>query len=523
MTGGNLVPFARSQLSRRGCDITMANQYQNRSYPAGAGYSDQRTPGEGDPLAELARLIGQTDPFAAQPGRQTAAQPQHHAEPAQAYHDEPEEQFETAPTPPPWMQRVAAQRAQQPAEAEPEHYAEPQVEPEFEFQQPYAQAQHPDAQAYAASGYAPQGYAAHEQQAHAGYDAYGHPQAQAYEAQDQQHDPNRYDDALYGQPDHAQPAYQQDQYQHDPYAYQQDGYAEDEPAPKRRSGMKTIAAVLALAVVGTGGAFAYRTFVGSTRSGEPPVIKADPGPNKIVPPSATASNDSGKQLDRLAAGQERLISREEQPVNVQDASKAGGPRVVFPPLNQNSNPPTTASVSPANKPMVGNGAMNGDEPRRVRTLAVRGDQADATATPASRQAPARLTAPAPAPTPAVNSANAPMSLSPQSAPAAPTTRSAALNTAPQDVASPSSATAGGYVVQISSQRSDSEARASFKSLQGKFPSVLGSRSPLIKKADLGEKGTYYRAMVGPFGSPEEASQLCGNLKSAGGQCVVQRN
>jgi hypothetical protein len=30
-------------------------------------------------------------------------------------------------------------------------------------------------------------------------------------------------------------------------------------------------------------------------------------------------------------------------------------------------------------------------------------------------------------------------------------------------------------------------------------------------------------MVGPFGTPEEASQLCGNLKSAGGQCVVQRN
>ena len=47
--------------------------------------------------------------------------------------------------------------------------------------------------------------------------------------------------------------------------------------------------------------------------------------------------------------------------------------------------------------------------------------------------------------------------------------------------------------------------------------------PLIKRADLGEKGVYYRAMVGPFGSPDEASQFCGSLKSAGGQCVVQRN
>jgi hypothetical protein len=29
-------------------------------------------------------------------------------------------------------------------------------------------------------------------------------------------------------------------------------------------------------------------------------------------------------------------------------------------------------------------------------------------------------------------------------------------------------------------------------------------------------------MVGPFGSTEEAAQFCGNFKSAGGQCVIQR-
>jgi hypothetical protein len=30
-------------------------------------------------------------------------------------------------------------------------------------------------------------------------------------------------------------------------------------------------------------------------------------------------------------------------------------------------------------------------------------------------------------------------------------------------------------------------------------------------------------MVGPFGSAEQAQQVCGDLKNAGGQCVVQRN
>jgi cell division septation protein DedD len=82
---------------------------------------------------------------------------------------------------------------------------------------------------------------------------------------------------------------------------------------------------------------------------------------------------------------------------------------------------------------------------------------------------------------------------------------------------------GGYLVQVSSQKNEADAQASYRVLQSKFPSVLGSRSPVIKRADLGDKGVYYRAMVGPFGSPDEASSFCGNLKTAGGQCVVQRN
>jgi cell division septation protein DedD len=82
---------------------------------------------------------------------------------------------------------------------------------------------------------------------------------------------------------------------------------------------------------------------------------------------------------------------------------------------------------------------------------------------------------------------------------------------------------GGYLVQVASQKNEADAQASYRALQGKYPAVLGSRSPVIKRADLGDKGVYYRAMIGPFGSADEATQFCGNLKTAGGQCVVQRN
>jgi len=41
--------------------------------------------------------------------------------------------------------------------------------------------------------------------------------------------------------------------------------------------------------------------------------------------------------------------------------------------------------------------------------------------------------------------------------------------------------------------------------------------------DLGDKGVYYRAAIGPFVSSEEAYRFCSELKAAGGQCLIQRN
>jgi cell division septation protein DedD len=81
----------------------------------------------------------------------------------------------------------------------------------------------------------------------------------------------------------------------------------------------------------------------------------------------------------------------------------------------------------------------------------------------------------------------------------------------------------GYVVQVSARRSETDARASFRSLQSKFPRQLGGRTAIVQRADLGVKGIYYRALVGPFASAGAADQFCSSLKAAGGQCVIQRN
>ncbi|MBN9586344.1 MAG: sporulation protein [Afipia sp. 62-7] len=530
----------------------MANQYRDRPFPADDDYGrdDSRSASqpraESDPLAELARLIGQSDPMSTfgreqrQPQRPApraqddydqyaAPQPrapqaydqdryaqdryaqdpyaqEHHGAGGYASNDAPEPYAEPQDAPasrPSWLQNLTGRRSRDTS-----YRADEQVD------QPYAAGQYDPAPVHRDPHFD-----------HSGYEPL--PQARAH---GQQMPTDRYDDVLYGAADNAPAAgYAQDEVYGAPYDQSYgDGYEQAEPK-QRRGGTMTVIVVLLLAIVGTGAAFAYRTFIGSPRSGEPPVIKADTGPNKVIPPGA--GDSSGKQItDRVGdKSTERMVSREEQPVDVNARTNPNaGPRVVFPPLTQNANPPTVASASTATRPTgagVGNGTLQGgEEPRKIRTLSIRpGDQTDATAAapgaalPSSPRAQApqpRAAAPASAPT--GSQANAPMSLSPQpSAPAeAARPKVAALT--------PSGGAAGAYV-QVSSQRSEADARASFRALQGKYSGILGSRSATIHRADIAGKGTFYRAMVGPFGSGDEAAQFCMSLKSAGGQCVVQRN
>ena len=80
---------------------------------------------------------------------------------------------------------------------------------------------------------------------------------------------------------------------------------------------------------------------------------------------------------------------------------------------------------------------------------------------------------------------------------------------------------GEYVIQIASLPSEAEAQKSYNSLSSKFSSVIGGRGVDIKKAEIPNKGVYYRVRI-PAGSREEANSLCNRYKSAGGSCLVTR-
>jgi len=342
-------------------------------------------------------------------------------------------------------------------------------------------------------------------------------------------------------------------------------FYDDAPRGKRRKGLLTVTAVLGLAVVGTVGAFGYRSLAGKANSSPPPVIRASGEPNKIAPQASNTDQTLNKfSYDRFGdrGKDEQVVMREERPVDSRELGRSSATRAEFPP------PPTlnSALARPSNAaapgPAMANPPSAIGEPRRVRTVPIRPEQQDLAAnspvageamsvapprqlnspalSPANRtddvmqppssaraaparaasQAPPRPASPRPAPPPAnAMAANAPMSISPNGNDVASPPRAARVASAPTSAP----ASAGGSYVQVSAQRSEAEAGTAYRALQAKYPSILGSRSHLVRRADLGDKGIYYRALVGPLGSREAATELCVSLKSAGGSCIVQSN
>jgi hypothetical protein len=481
----------------------MADDLPQRPYrsalPPTRGPAASTAPAGNDPLAELARLIGQNDPFA-EFGRQADA-------------NVPRQSAAALDWPPQTQQRdVAGQAPTAPPLADPQQFGNaPFDRPPFAGDRYQAAADAADAPPYGVPGYPP-------------------PQAGGDFGQDlyqQNPDPNAYpqqepDQALgYGQ-----------------YGAEDDDYYDDVPANRRRIGIIAIAGVFALAVIGTAGAFGYRAIFGSSSSSTPPpVIKADTAPSKIVPAAASKDVQDSKMItDRVnERGQgERLVSREEQPMPITADRPANS---VFP-------------QSQGSAAQLGSGIVGGDA-KRVRTIVIRPDQANGASQPSAvpepapmqpepaaaqpqprvvNTAPARQAAPPrtineaaaePPPRPAAppEPSNAPLSLNPNATAPAPAARRAA--SAPTRLAATTAG--GGYAVQVTAQRSEADAQAAFRSLQAKYPSQLGGQQPLIKRVDLGAKGIYYRVMIGPYGSSGDASSVCSSLKAAGGACIVQRN
>ena len=485
----------------------------------------QQGAGESDPLAELARLIGQSEGYG---GSRSAAQTYDETTPMPeldwAAGEQPYAQYDAgaadtgyAPAPP---DQYREERPPAPRYTAPAGFAEPQSE-------------------YADDGY------------------------------DQSRPPAGPPSLPYISPLHAgeetdvdrphgglTPAYASDS--------ARDDYDDHAGSSARRRGTIIGLAILGVVVLGTAGAFGYHAmFGGSFIPSLPPIIKPGNTPVKIVP-QKEAQAAPGNQTTVPKGSGDQLVPHQEKPVDVQAANPP--PRVIttIPVISNAPVAPVQGQLSagppPAATPALPPAPSGAAQPvpppdqlsgpasaspasgsKPVHTVIIKPQPPQQAGGPAptgtaSAGRPVKPHAPATKTASRTASAGGPLSIIPgqDSAPPSPPparTRTAVahsggpmpLTSAAAEPAPASARGGGGYAVQVSSQRSEAEAQAAFHSLQAKFPSELGSRHAEFRRADLGAKGIYYRALVGPFASAEQASSLCRSLKAAGGSCIVQRN
>ncbi len=82
---------------------------------------------------------------------------------------------------------------------------------------------------------------------------------------------------------------------------------------------------------------------------------------------------------------------------------------------------------------------------------------------------------------------------------------------------------GSYVVQIASHRKQVDALAEFAGLQRRHPKLVGNYKPSIQRANLGDRGIYYRLRIGSMPSRADAAQFCEQFKALGGNgCLIRR-
>jgi hypothetical protein len=403
-------------------------------------------------------------------------------------------------------------------------------------------------------GYPTDGAAAHDPRHYGGHPAEPaldpanrYAQAQGYPAP---HDPyGRHDAYAYDDPYRAEAAQQPYGAAEHPGArqgadgeYYADEYADEGEAETRRGPRAVIVVGALIAAIGLGGglAYGYKTLTnGGSGGGKLPILRADGAPSKALP-----SDPGGKQvahtdkkfLNRLtedrSAARPVPVSILPPPEAEREAGGDGGTRRV-PTLVVNrdgSLAPTSSAPAAAPPPPV-----NRVPGMVIEGLAPRAPQQQQPLREAQRPAPPPLRStvadeelklePAPrrvASAQPVVTADPPptiASIQPRAEPDAkrrpPAVRQAARTVS--DSAAPAASPAGttGYVAVLSSRQSHMDALKSFADIQQKHSSVLQGRTPDVREANLGEKGIWYRVVVGPPGSREAANGVCNQLKAQG--------
>lgn len=85
---------------------------------------------------------------------------------------------------------------------------------------------------------------------------------------------------------------------------------------------------------------------------------------------------------------------------------------------------------------------------------------------------------------------------------------------------PAAPTPGAFQIQLVSVPSEEAANSEWKRISGRHQDLFAALTPAVTKADLGEKGIYYRLRAGPLADKAAADQLCAALAADRIGCIV---
>jgi SPOR domain len=313
-----------------------------------------------------------------------------------------------------------------------------------------------------------------------------------------------------------------------------------EEAPHSGRLLRVIGALLVMAVFAGGLWFAYTQGLhragGSADRGEVPLVRADSTPFKVKP-----ENPGGMQIpdrDMLIYGQQRpqvehLLPPPEQPMArptpppapppAKEAANSTPPPTALPPKQASLQPaPQTPSLPPLQ-------ALPGAAPKAPVQAAGNSNPAPTLSPSGLQEPPPQVPSAAaaqPSPPPPANSeigSTAPNGQSP------PTTDLIGQKIEQLEAAATGSRAkrtetgrSGGLRLQLGASRSESEARGAWERLKRSNADLLGNLTGAAVRADLGEKGIYYRIETGPIGDPATAARVCGELRQRHLACMLVR-
>lgn len=274
---------------------------------------------------------------------------------------------------------------------------------------------------------------------------------------------------------------------------------------------------------------AYRSGGTAAPIGEAPLIKADPQPVKVRPTPEEARGEPDPQIYiKLAKSPSQPPSQPQAAAKLLPAPEKPMPRPVSAFVAEAPAPPPVAlpQIADASPAAVAPPPVTAPRapPEAVARVAGERERLDLAATkPQIRHTPPAK------PGVVLSLPGATEAKAPEPKPAAPAVVPAVVS-AVVPAAKPAGAAAlaavapaaGGMLVQLGAYRSEAEAQGVWNRLKTEQPALVGDLKPRVLRADLGEKGVFFRLQVGPLADDTSARFFCRELEARKQACFLVR-